>query len=215
MSRSPIGSGRRKPQRRHQRRRFLIACEGQKEVAYFKWLSKRLSGNIVLKPVQRKSAPEHVLDLAIHERDSDRQAARESGDPDDTYDGVWIVVDVDEHAHLNQTLVKAGKVGIDSAVSGPCFEVWLILHCEDRRAAYTAPKAVKDHWGNIVGSGRTTQQELDHLDGHLADAMTRAAALLTQHASDGLSRDRRNPSTEVGLLVRVIVDAAGIDPDQL
>lgn len=210
MERSSTGAGRRKPKRRSQRRRFLIACEGDKEVAYFKWLSKRLGGNVVLKPVQRWPAPEHVLDLALRERDADRRSAKESGDPEDVYDGVWMVVDVDEYAHLAQALADADKAGVSGAVSGPCFEVWLILHEEDCNAAFNSAKAVKDRWAGIAGRPRTLQQEFDHVAGHLSDAITRADALLTRHARDGIPRHKRNPSTEVGLLVRAIADASGI-----
>lgn len=210
MGRSATGAGRRKPRRQPQRRRFLVACEGDKEVAYFKWLSKHLGGGIVLKPVKDWSAPEHVLALALRERDDDRRAAEESGDPNDVFDGVWIVVDVDEHAHLAQALADAEKAGITSAVSGPCFEVWLIFHKEDHNAAFTNSKAVKDHWSNLAGNLGKPQQEFGQLAGLLSNATTRADALLARHKRDGSPRHERNPSSEVGILVRVMAEAANL-----
>ncbi|MDR1264024.1 MAG: RloB family protein [Propionibacteriaceae bacterium] len=207
MGRSPTDAGRRQPRHRPQRRRFLIACEGDKEVAYFKWLGKRLGGSVVLKPVHRWPAPEHVLDLALRERDADRRAARDSGDPGDVYDGVWIVVDVDEHAHLVQALADADKAGVSSAVSGPCFEIWLILHERDLNAALSRPTLAKNLWASIAGHPHTTQQEFDRLAGHLSDATARADALLARHTRDQTPRHERNPSTEVGLLVRAITAA--------
>ena len=214
MGRSPTSGGQRTPKRRKPRLRFLIACEGDTEVDYFKWLNKRLGGSVILKPVHGWSAPEHVLDLAVRERDADRKAAKESGDPDDVYDGVWIVVDVDEHAHLVQALAEADKAGIRSAVSGPCFEVWLILHKDDRHAAFASSRAAKERWADITGRPRSIQQQLNQLSGCLLVAITRADALMSKHARDVL-RHRRNPSTEVGVLVRAIVEAAGVDANLL
>ncbi|MDR1512993.1 MAG: RloB family protein, partial [Propionibacteriaceae bacterium] len=147
--------------------------------------------------------------LAVRERDADRAAARESGDPADVYDGVWMVVDVDEHAHLVRALRDADRAGVSSAVSGPCFEVWLILHLDDRRAAFTTPKAVKDHWAKLSGPTRNLPQQFAQGDGHVADAIDRAAALLAAHDRERTPRHQRNPSTEVGLLLLAISEASG------
>ncbi|MCL2489591.1 MAG: RloB family protein [Propionibacteriaceae bacterium] len=209
MGRSPTGGGRRKIKRREQRHRFLIACEGEKEVAYFKWLSKRLGGAVFLKPIKKWAAPERVLNLAVSERSADQQAAQESGDADDVYDDVWIVVDVDEYAHLPQALIEADRAGIKSAVSGPCFEVWLILHLADHQAAFNNAKAAKENWAKLVGPTRIVQQEFERTEGYLATAATRADALLDRHARDGTPRHKRNPSSEVGLLIRSVAKATG------
>ena len=211
MARSATGGRRRKPKRREQRRRFLIACEGDKEVAYFKWLNKRLGGSAVLTPMRHWSAPEHVLALAIRERDGDRQAAEESGDSEDVYDGVWMVVDVDQYTHLEEVLANAERAGVDSAVSGPCFEVWLILHKEEHVGTFSNSKAAKDQWAKIVGPTRTLQQEFERTDSRLAVAVSRADILLARHERDGIPRHRRNPSTEVGLLVKAVTRIGDID----
>jgi len=211
MGRSSTGGRRRQTKRREQRRRYLIACEGEKEVAYFKWLSKRLGGTVILKPVHRWPAPEHVLELAIRERDDDRIAAKESGDPDDVYDGVWIVVDVDDYVHLPQVLQDAERTGINAAVSGPCFEVWLILHLKEHQAAFTNATSVKGQWAKIIGSTRLVEQEFEHTEGHLATAVARADRLLQRHTKNGIPRHKRNPSTEVGLLIQSVAKATGIE----
>jgi len=210
MGRSPTGGGRRRPYRREQRRRFLIACEGDKEVAYFKWLSKRLGGAVVLKPMRHWAAPEHVLELAVREREADQQAARESGDPGDVYDGVWMVVDIDDYINLPKALAGAARVGVSSAVSGPCFEVWLILHLTDHAAAFTTSIAAKERWSKLIGATHQVEQEFTYTVGHLATAMARADKLLARLTRDAIPRYQRNPSTEVGVLVKAILNAGNL-----
>ena len=194
MARPPSGAGRRPPRRRPQRRRYLVACEGETEVEYFRRLSKRLGGAVAIRPVHRHSAPEHVLDLALTEREANDRSAREAGDPGDVYDEVWIVVDVDTHAHLTQTLAAASRAGVNSALSGPCFEVWLVLHVEDRRAAFATSKAAKERWEALVGPARTIEHALAKTDGNLATALARADALLATHDRNQTPRHRRRLS---------------------
>jgi len=199
--------------RREQRRRYLLACEGDKEVAYFKYLGKAMGGGVKLVPVHRQPDPQHVVDLAIDERDKDRRAAKESGDVGDVYDGVWAVVDIDTHPHLSEAMTDAKRAGVDVAISGPCFETWLILHREDRTAAFNTPKAAKDHWAGLVGKVRTPDQEFAKLKGRLTVAIGRAEALAARHGST--PRQQRNPSSEVGALVTTICAESGIDPQTI
>ncbi|WP_084734299.1 RloB family protein [Rhodococcus sp. RD6.2] len=56
---------------------------------------------------------------------------------------VWIVVDRDDHAYLEDALRTALREGIRVAFSNPCFEVWPILHLSDHRAAITSPQHAK------------------------------------------------------------------------
>ncbi|MDR1386927.1 MAG: RloB family protein [Propionibacteriaceae bacterium] len=209
MGRSPTGGGRRVPEQSPQRRRYLIVCEGAKEVAYFKWLSSQLGGKVRLDAVSDHSDPERVLALALSRREADRRAARAAKDSKDVYNDVWIVVDVDQHAHLEKALAEAERQNVKSAVSVPCFEVWLILHLDDRRAAFASPQAVKAHWAKLIGPV-TQAQEFDRLSAHQATAVSSARALLDRHRGDGVPRTRRNPSTEVGQLVTAIADGSSL-----
>jgi hypothetical protein len=189
-----------------------VACEGQTEVDYLRRVAKRLGDSVSIKAVRRHSAPEHVLALAVELRDADRRAARASGDRRDAYDETWIVVDLDRHANLAQTLLDAPARGISAAVSVPCFEVWLVLHLADRRAAYPSAKAAKADWRSLTGqAGADTAK----LDGLTALALDRADALCGRHEADGIGRLDRNPSTEVGTLIGRMCAAARIDPAEL
>jgi hypothetical protein len=184
-------------------------------VAYFKHLNRRAGSTLQIKAVQRWPDPQHVVELAARERDSDRKAAKEAGDPSDVFDGVWAVVDIDTHAHLVDAITSAAREGISIAVSGPCFETWLILHEEERTAAFSTPKAAKEHWEQLCRPHRTTDQELTRLDGKLRDAMKRAAQLTLRHEQDDIPRHRRNPSSEIGAMLQVICTEALIDWQKL
>ncbi|MGW7294286.1 RloB family protein [Streptomyces xiamenensis] len=47
--------------------------------------------------------------------------------PED-FDQVWCVFDVDDYLDIPQAVKKARDLGIELAVSNPCFELWLLLH---------------------------------------------------------------------------------------
>ncbi len=111
---------------RSERKTVLIVTEGERtEVQYLQGLAQyyRASG-IVVRPIVCKGAgpdPSKVLAAA---------KSWKRADPD-RYDEVWTVVDVDEHALLEPTLVDARRARIPMVVSNPCFEIWLLWHHED------------------------------------------------------------------------------------
>ncbi|MDO5285916.1 MAG: RloB family protein [Actinomycetia bacterium] len=47
------------------------------------------------------------------------------------HDWVVCLVDVDQHAHLEQALREARSHEVQVVVSNPCFEIWLRWHLED------------------------------------------------------------------------------------
>lgn len=50
-------------------------------------------------------------------------------------DSVWAVFDRDDHPKFNDACTKCKSVNINTAISDPCFEIWLILHYEDYNKA--------------------------------------------------------------------------------
>ncbi len=48
------------------------------------------------------------------------------------YDEVWCVFDRNTHSDFEETVAKAKKHGIRTAISNPCFELWLVLHYENQ-----------------------------------------------------------------------------------
>lgn len=120
------------------RSRLLIVTEGQQtEVQYFQGPAQYLkTSGVSVRGIRIKgvgSDPSRVL-----------KTAREIG-ADDTadYDEVWAVVDVDDHATLDQALTAARRASIPMVVSNPCFEIWLVWHYQDC-SAHRAPKQLQD-----------------------------------------------------------------------
>lgn len=44
-------------------------------------------------------------------------------------------MDTDDHATLAECLAVADREGVHAVVNNPCFEIWLLWHLEDHRAA--------------------------------------------------------------------------------
>lgn len=111
---------------------FAIACEGSvRERDYFqmfKELSSRISvdlitdvdenGDLVL---TTNSSPEHVIERT---EDYCKTAGLIEGDE------VWLVLDVDRWGDekLSRLCQIASSKGWHTAISNPCFEVWLCYH---------------------------------------------------------------------------------------
>ncbi|WP_072753938.1 RloB family protein [Rhodococcus maanshanensis] len=188
---------------------MLIVLEGAKtESRYFKHIQQSIRGfRLEIVPVGK--GPEHVVAEAKRIREEDRREARREGDSQDTLDAVWVVVDVDDHAYLEEAIAAAGREGISVALSNPCFESWLILHQKDRRSPFGKSQDAKREWAKICGSTKT-QDECNLVAGlfEIADGRAR----------NGLDRPWGatvagvpNPGTRVGELVTHILDLAGKD----
>ena len=108
--------------------------EGQNtEPDYFKALELSL-GHTLIELVYNKAVgtPNTIANAAVDDLvnrglSGDNQESLPLYEQEDT---VWAVFDVDEHPDLNRAKIKCRKNGVGVACSNPCFEVWLILHCE-------------------------------------------------------------------------------------
>ena len=72
--------------------------------------------------------------------------ARGVENEDDEIDEVWCVFDVEwpkNHPKLNASLQLAHSHGVQTAVSNPCFEYWLVLHFEQPLDWLTSKDAEK------------------------------------------------------------------------
>jgi hypothetical protein len=152
-------------------RLFVIAVEGaETEPWYFGGLIaqdllpiRRVTIEVLAPtPEDGRSAPEHAaarLDdfLAVSPRPPDER---------------WLVVDVDRHHNLMDTLARAERAGVRFALSNPCFEVWLQLHLTDTPKAGSSAEA-KVGWGrlrDLEGPGWPFRRE------HVVTARDRAQA---------------------------------------
>lgn len=134
--------------RRNERSRLLIVTEGENtEVQYFEGLVQYLRSSGTVRGVRYKGVgkdPLRVLRAAV---DLNRR------DPDG-FDEVWVVVDVDDHATLEQALAEGGRLGVPVVVSNPCFEIWLVWHYEDC-AAHQDAKQVLGKLGKYGHVGKS------------------------------------------------------------
>lgn len=152
MARTPKSSGRRSPSfetslrrttgKREARRRLLIVCgAAATECDYLRGLIAAVANPAVtVRIIAKPSAPSQLVRYAVGQRN------QAQGD----FDEVWCVFDVDEFQDVQRAVDMAREEGIETAVSNPCFELWLILHF----VAHTA-------------HARTYRELLPHLTRHL------------------------------------------------
>lgn len=122
---------RRSKRTRRERSRLLIVTEGeQTEVQYFKQLRGHLRAtgvDVVGMDVKGTGRdPVRVVHRALQESQQGALVGAEGG-----FDAVWCVLDVDEHRGLLDAVREAQKRGFRTAISNPCFEIWLLWHYED------------------------------------------------------------------------------------
>ncbi|WP_406114475.1 RloB family protein [Streptomyces sp. NBC_01014] len=178
------GSGRRRGPVRRSSRTLLIVC-GSKETErqYLQGLRDHLRNPAVSVVVRGKAcSPTQLVTYARGQRDLNR----------DGYDEVWCVFDVDEFPDVADAVALGRRYGIRTAVSRPCFEVWLLLHFADHRAHVdTYKKLLPLLQRHVPGYDKTRVDFLAYRDG-LASARERARKLDPSGADH-----TRNPSTGV------------------
>lgn len=128
------GSVGRKRSRRKEHRRILIVTEGDvTERQYFEGLLQHLrsSGVRVASSTVKTAGGEPSLVLK-KARDLRREIAGE-----EDFDSVWIVVDVDDHAKLEEVLRECSRSDELAAVSNPQFEIWLLWHLAKSAKSHT------------------------------------------------------------------------------
>lgn len=191
----------RKPRgRRAENTKILIVAEGSKtEPQYFEGLAAHLNAQAVsvlsVKPIGLGQDPLRVVQEAGR-RDRDE---RRDGDP---YDAIWCVVDVDDHATLPDACELARQKGFDTAVSCPCFEIWLLWHFQD----HTAWAKAEDLAAKLKRHGFTDKNLPRNFPYSKFDtARQRAgkcAVIETQHRPP-------NPSSSVARLIDALEIASG------
>ena len=192
---------RRRTDTRSPRRTFVILCEGTVTEPHYLDALKRL-------PEVREIASVKI------EVDRDRsgavpltlvEAAIEVKKGNDEIDEVWCLFDVEApqpHPNLAQALARARDNGIETAVSNPCFEIWLVLHFDKCRAWLTtdaARRLRRDHDGS---TGKEVAGEL-YMPLRKTAAL-HARDLSNNHADNGTSFPNDNPSSGVFRLLEAI-----------
>lgn len=188
---------RRRPER-EPRRRFLLFCEGEvTEPEYFGgWRRSLRSRLIQIEISPERGDPLRLVQQAVLAKDAAEIRAKRERDDNLLYDEIWCVLDVDDHARLENARQLAQQRGIHLAVSEPCFELWGLLHYQDQWA-YIQCSAVGD----------ALRRHLPNYDKRLDFEAIRPAYVTARGRAIAIDERRirndgdSNPSTDVWRLV--------------
>ena len=204
MARRRRGHGhglRRRTGTRSRRRTFVVLCEGTvTEPGY-------------LDALKRLREVRDVASVRI-EVDRDRsgavpltlvEAAIELKKRNDEIDEIWCLFDVEApkpHPNLKRALDRASDAGINTAVSNPCFEVWLVLHFDKCGKWLTTPEAVRLRRAHDGSAGKEVDGELYMPRREIA--AQRARDLHNNHIDNGTAFPNDNPSSGVFRLLQAV-----------
>lgn len=183
---------------RFQRRIIRIMSEGQvTEPEYLRRLAKSNS-NVVLKIEKSGKSP----DILVREAQKLYRLANRIRSSDQ----VWCIFDVDNVSKqsIKEIRARASTNDIKTAISNPCFELWLVLHKENYTAYTTSSKIQKraETLGLVKGK-KIAAAGWSCLSDNYETAKKRALALDKMHLQNG-SSPGSNPSTDVWRLVDVL-----------
>ncbi len=195
----------RNPQRSYRtrplRERLLIVCEGKKtEPNYFESLKAMLPPQVAeVIDIQGLGAnTQSLVNAARGLRDKRR-------DTDYPYDEVWVVFDRDsfDPDMFDNAIHSAKQAGMKVAWSNEAFEIWYLLHFEDRQTGMCR-EAYQDRLSYHLKE-RYKKNESDMYSklqkaGNEEHAHRRARQRQTEHA--GIPPHQANPCTTVNDLVK-------------
>ena len=193
----------RKPRGLNQRKIILVLTEGTvTERQYLGYMQKKAPGSCRarLKLGPAESDPVKLVSKAVRQLAFDKR--RKNGR---TFDEIWCVFDYDAHfkhpSSLLTLLNYASSCDINVAVSNPCFELWLVLHCK----AVTGPVERHVIQGiaeklKLVDDKRIRDVALSGLQRNYAVARQHASELMVRHQQNS-NHETSNPSTAVWELV--------------
>ena len=123
----------------------------------------------------------------------------------DEIDEVWCVFDVEApqtHPNLQEALARARDNEIETAVSNPCFEIWLALHFRRHMKPLTTKAACRLRRGEDGSTGK-------EVDGELYMPLRKTAALhardlRNKHVKDDSLFPDDNPSSGMFRLLEAI-----------
>ena len=199
MSRPPNRPSRARGAARDTRHIIRVLAEGGvTEPDYLRSWDRRGSG--VRLDIDKDSAGGAPMTLVARARKQKKSQSRR--DPD--FDEIWCVFDVDAHPDVSRAVSEARDAGIRTAVSNPCFELWLVLHAEAQTAhvdRQTIQRRARDL--GLVEGKSIPESVWPTLEDGYEDAKGRAQALDAKHAGDG-REPGANPSSDVWRLIESI-----------
>ncbi|WP_083819172.1 RloB family protein [Komagataeibacter oboediens] len=188
--------------RRPQRIKIYIFMEGSNtEPVYFKSYERHVANSrIDLHCEKERGVPKTLLSLAKDKFSeiSSKRYIRENGKNDQ----VWIVFDRDEHEDVKYVLDTCKEIGIKTAFSNPCFELWLILHFVDYDKDEHRHQTQKFCESICIGYEKDKRKlpEMSALMPNVENAENRAEIMEKRRSEDGAEA----PLTTVYRLTKVI-----------
>ena len=180
------------------RRVIRVLTEGAiTEPQYLTAWARHNRGHVRLDISDRGMTPKALVDRAKGHVRSNRPTKRRAAD----YDEIWCVFDIDEHPNVPQAVGEARQVGVEVAVSNPCFELWLVLHADAQTAHIDRRRAQRRSAELGLSHDKTIPPDAQNsLIAAFETAKRRAIDLNERHAGNG-SPPGTNPSTDVWRLV--------------
>jgi RloB-like protein len=195
----------RKVATRRPRKTLVVFCEGERtEPEYLDALKRQPSVRDVaavdlrVETGQGGSVPRTLVAMATEAR---ARAIEEDAEIDE----FWCVFDVEwprNHPGLDEAVQQARVNGINLAVSNPCFELWLILHFQDR-AAWLDNNQARRLRRQVDGSSDKGLEASKYMP-FTSDAARRAAALDKRHLRDDTVFPHNNPSSGMHRLLAAV-----------
>jgi hypothetical protein len=122
----------RRPPFRDPKPTILVVSEGEDtEPEYlYGFVKDCRNPRVKIEVVHKRGDPQYLVEAAKRRKESADDAATREEDENLAYDSVWCVFDVDANSRAAITAAEqlARNNGIGTAVSNPCFELWLLLH---------------------------------------------------------------------------------------
>ncbi|MGC4046478.1 MAG: RloB family protein [Armatimonas sp.] len=148
---------------------IVLAVEGEHtESQYFKPLRNGTLDIEILATEGNDSAPQHIesrMDAFLA-----TNKGLESGD-------FWLVMDVDRWHQLGEVCQRAQDKGYKTAVSNPCFELWLWLHLANASTTMNTCSKLETALRSYLGSYNKSNLQIDQFHPHIENAMKRARGL--------------------------------------
>lgn len=191
---------RRAYQTRPQRKRMLIVCEGEKtEPNYFKSIIANFPPHLA-KIIDIQGLGANTLSLV----NCAKKLRDAKANSDYSYDETWVVFDRDSFPPdaFDNAIHRANDSGMEVAWSNEAFEIWYLLHFEDRqtgmnRDAYKS--RLTDHLGLPYAKNDTDMYRKLQQAGSEAQAISRARQRETEFAD--IPPHQANPCTTVYRLI--------------
>lgn len=190
-------------------KRLLIVCEDEKSSKlYFESFKrdeklKRQLSSVDIKVVHPKD--HSPVGLVNEAKEKKKKAKRDRN----AYDEVWIVLDKDGHANLDQALITARDNKIKVALSVICFEYWILLHFVKKKKPFTKCEDVikyikKEHFKGY----KKNTNAYSSLNDKIEIAIENAVWLMDQNQNDidrGTKIYNLSAYTDVHFLVRKLL----------